>query len=124
MKRVVLDVGNCRRDHAWIAATLQSHFDVDVLRAATAREAIQTLESRSVDLVLVNRRIDGDGSEGLDLVRHLKQSPQSAATPVMLISNYREIQAEAVAAGAEEGFGKNDLDSPDTVRKLARFLGQ
>ncbi len=124
MKKTVLDVGNCRSDHAWIATTLQSHFDVEVLRASTAREAIQALESRSVDLVLVNRRIDGDGSEGVDLVRRLKQSPALASTPVMLVSNYRQIQAEAVAAGAEEGFGKNDLESPETVRKLARFLGR
>jgi len=124
MKKTVLDVGNCRSDHAWIAATLKSHFDVEVLRAATAQEAIQAMDSRSIDLVLVNRRIDGDGSEGIELVRRLKQSPSSAATPVMLISNYAEAQAAAIAAGAEQGFGKDDLDSPETVRKLGRFLGR
>lgn len=124
MKKTVLDVGNCRSDHAWIASTLQSRFDVEVLRAATANEAIQVLDSRSIDLVLVNRRIDGDGSEGVDLVRRVKQSPKSAAVPVMLISNYPEAQAAAVAAGAEEGFGKGSLHSPETVRKLERFLGR
>ncbi len=122
MKKTVLDVGNCRSDHAWIAATLQSHFDVEVLRAVSAAEAIQTLESRSIDLVLVNRRLDQDGSEGIELVRRLKNSPKTAATPVMLISNFPEAQAAAVAAGAEEGFGKDHLDSPDTIRKLGRFL--
>lgn len=123
MKKTVLDVGNCRGDHVWIATTLRTHFDVEVVRAATATEATSILNSRSIDLVLVNRRIDGDGSEGIDLVRRLKESPQSAAVPVMLISNYPEAQAAAVAAGAEEGFGKDSLESEETIRKLRRFLG-
>lgn len=121
MKKIVLDVGNCRGDHALIAMMLRSHFDVDVRRAEDADDALDVLDSAAVDLVLVNRRLD-DGSEGISLVRRLKEDPKSDRIPVMLVSNYPEAQAAAVAAGAEEGFGKDDLENPETVRKLSRFL--
>ena len=44
MKKIVLDVGNCRGDHALLAMMLRSHFDVDVIRAADAEEALDALE--------------------------------------------------------------------------------
>ena len=75
------------------------------------------------DLVLVNRKLADDSSDGVDLVKQVKTDPQLADTPVMLVSNFPEAQEAAVTAGAEPGFGKAQLDRPDTVEKLARFLG-
>jgi hypothetical protein len=40
----------------------------------------------------------------------------------MLISNYEEHQAAAVAAGAQPGFGKLSLNSPQTLERLGKFL--
>ena len=42
--------------------------------------------------------------------------------PVMLVTNYPEHQQQAIAAGAEPGFGKAELASPATLAKLAKFL--
>jgi CheY-like chemotaxis protein len=122
MKKVVLDVGNCRGDHALIAMMLRSHFEVEVRQAEGAVDALDALGDGPVDLVLVNRVLVDDGCEGIALVRRLKEDPKAGRIPVMLISNYPEAQAAAVAAGAEEGFGKDDLESPETVRKLSTFL--
>jgi CheY-like chemotaxis protein len=124
MKKIVMDVGNCRGDHALIAMMLRSHFDVDAIRAADADEALDALETSPIDLVLVNRVLDDDRSEGIALVRRLKAAPKWAHIPVMLISNYPEAQETAVAAGAEKGFGKDDLESPETVRLLSAFLSR
>jgi two-component system chemotaxis response regulator CheY len=124
MKKIVMDVGNCRGDHALLAMMLRSHFDADAVRAADADEAMDALETNSIDLVLVNRVLDDDRSEGIDLVRHLKADPKWARIPVMLISNYPEAQEAAVAAGAAKGFGKDDLESPETVRLLGAFLSR
>jgi hypothetical protein len=40
----------------------------------------------------------------------------------MLVTNYPEHQAQAMAEGAEPGFGKLSLDSQETREKLAQFL--
>jgi CheY-like chemotaxis protein len=122
MKKTVLDVGNCRFDHASIATLLRANFDVEVIRATNANETVNALRSGGVDLVLVNRHLDADGSEGIDLIRRIKADPELARVPVMLVSNYPEYQEAAVAAGAERGFGKAELDSPETVHRLSRFL--
>jgi CheY-like chemotaxis protein len=124
MPKSVLSVGQCGFDHGSIAATLTKHFDVEVKPIATAAEAERGLAAGPLpDLLLVNRKFDADGGDGLDLIRSLKANPLTAAVPVMLVSNYPEFQAQAAAAGAAPGFGKAELARPETLDKLRRFLG-
>jgi two-component system chemotaxis response regulator CheY len=118
----VLDVGQCNPDHASILNLLTDRFDVDVDRVMFVDEAMDALSRREYALVLVNRLIFDDGSPGMALVHQMKADPKLKGTPVMLVSNYPEAQAEAVAAGAAEGFGKAQVGTPDTAAKLAKFL--
>jgi two-component system chemotaxis response regulator CheY len=71
----------------------------------------------------VNRVSDADGSPGIELIRALKADPGLAGVPVMLVSNYADAQAQAVALGALPGFGKADLTAPETTEKLRSALG-
>jgi two-component system chemotaxis response regulator CheY len=71
---------------------------------------------------LINRKLDIDYSDGLEILTALKADPAYKSIPVMLVSNYADAQAEAVRAGAEPGFGKSQLSSIETVEKLRRFL--
>jgi CheY-like chemotaxis protein len=73
-------------------------------------------------LVLVNRRIYSDQSDGLEAIRRIKADPELGHTPVMLLSDLAEAQQAAVAAGAEPGFGKTDMTSPEILQNLARLL--
>jgi hypothetical protein len=41
----------------------------------------------------------------------------------MLISDFEHFQQQATAVGAELGFGKKSLDSPETRQRLGEFLG-
>jgi CheY-like chemotaxis protein len=84
---------------------------------------LDLLSREKFDLVLVNRKLDRDDSEGLDIVKSIKADPRLAAVPVMLITNYAEHQETAVAAGAEYGFGKKELNNDATRGKLQRILG-
>lgn len=118
----VLDVGNCDLDHGNIQRFLTSRFAVEVVRARRRDEALALLRQQPFALVLVNRLLDEDGSEGLEVIRQIKADPALAAVPCMLISNYPEYQQAAVAAGAEYGFGKKELNTPQTEALLARFL--
>ena len=119
----VLSVGQCGFDHGSIARFLQTHFDVDVLPAATASAATEQLRQRAFDLVLVNRQFDADGSDGLDFIKRLKADPEHASIPVMLVTNFREYAEQAVSLGALPGFGKAELGSPDLALRLRPHLG-
>lgn len=86
-------------------------------------EAVQRLKREPFDLVVVNRKLDSDYSDGTELVVRMKGDPALRHIPVMLISNYAEAQAEAVRLGAEPGFGKLELSLRATQERILRALG-
>lgn len=102
---------------------LTTTFGATVDSADTLDEALSQVKTNSYDLVLVNRVLDLDGSPGLNLLVMLREEPTVQAPPVMLVSNYPDAQAAAIAAGAEPGFGKSSLHSPATVELLRSYLG-
>lgn len=123
MKKRVLDVGNCAPDHAAIMRLLNSRFDVEVHQADAAVDALQALRAQEFALALVNRKLDVDYSDGIEVIRAIKADPQLAQLPVMLITNHAEHQEAAIAAGAERGFGKLEFESPETSARLSAVLG-
>jgi CheY-like chemotaxis protein len=122
MPKRVLDVGNCGPDHAAIRQLLRS-FDCEVLQADDARGALAALKNGGVDLVLVNRKLDVDYSDGIEVIRQIKADPAVAKTPVMLLTNYPEHQDSAEALGAIRGFGKLEFQKPETRQRLEAVLG-
>lgn len=122
MTKRVLDVGNCGFDHSAIARYVGREFSAEAVAAHSASEAIREAKSGKYALVLVNRVLDADGTEGLDIIESLKADPATQALPVMMITNYADHQASAIAAGAEPGFGKSTLHEPATRERMAKFL--
>ena len=123
MTKRVLDVGNCGFDHAAIRRVIEGHFDAQVDQADQTTDALQLLGCHDYALILVNRKLDCDYSDGLRVIRAIKDRPEYAHLPVMMITNFAEHQAAATAAGAVEGFGKNSLEDIETIDRLAAFLG-
>jgi CheY-like chemotaxis protein len=121
MKRV-LDVGQCGFDHGAISHLIRRQFEAEVAQADDLDDALAQLRVGSFDLVLVNRMLDADASDGLELIRQIKADPQLASIPVMLVTNYAEYQQQALAAGAELGFGKVELAADSTRKRLEKFL--
>ena len=123
MKRV-LDVGNCAPDHAAVRHMIEANFaGTKIVQAHGAEDALAALHSERFDLVFVNRKLDQDYSDGLEVIKRLKADPVAKTVPAMLLTNYPEHQATAVAEGAELGFGKLEYDQPETLAKLRRILG-
>ncbi len=120
--RTVLDVGNCGPDHAAIKRMLLANFDVTVLQCHAATDTLQTLRSRTVDLILINRKLDQDYSDGVEILKLLKADSEMQAIPVMLVTNLQEYQTAAIELGAAPGFGKLSLNSPETQKRLAAIL--
>jgi CheY-like chemotaxis protein len=123
MPKRVLDIGNCSMDHGAIRALIERSFAAEVVQAHGADDALDLLGQEQFDLVLVNRKLDQDYSDGLDVVAAIKAQPEHAAIPCMLITNYPEHQAAAVAAGCEPGFGKKSLHEAATHERLKKHLG-
>ncbi len=122
MSLQVLSVGQCRPDHSSISSFFKSHFDAVVIDADTWGDTITKMQNETIDLVLVNRLLDRDGSDGLQIVKNLKADPEYRSVPVMLVSNYPEAQRAAVEAGAVPGFGKSELRTQQVVNRVAAAL--
>ena len=120
--RRVLSVGQCNFDHGNISQALRRTFSAEVVSAATSDEALALLSQGAFDLVLVNRVFDSNGDSGLHLIRQVKANEQLRAVPVMLVSNFADAQEQAVAAGAEPGFGKATLSAAETLARLRPHL--
>ena len=110
-KRIAL-IGHCGPDSSYLRlAVSRVARDVQVVAADDAAELDQIVRE-GVDLLLFNRVLDYgfEESEGVAVIRKLRQSHPTLR--MMLVSNYPEAQAEAVAAGALPGFGKREMGSP------------
>lgn len=122
MPKTVIDCGNCGPDHNSIRNMIQSHFDAVVQQTHGSEDTLRRLRQGDVDLVIVNRKLDRDYSDGIEVIRQIKSDAQGADVPVMLISNYEEHQQAAVAIGAVPGFGKLALSDPKTPSLFEPFL--
>lgn len=123
MSKRVLDVGNCGPDFASIKRFLTNTFDCTIQQAHGLEDTLATLRGGEFDLVLINRKLDRDYSDGIEILRQIKADSELKATPVMLITNYTEHQDAAVELGAERGFGKLEFGKSETKEKLQPILG-
>jgi len=123
MSKLVIDVGQCAPDHAAIRRMLDSHFDVRIVQTHGMDDTLAALAREPAELVLVNRKLDRDYSDGTDIIRRIKSDDSVSSAPVMLVSNCPEHQRSAVQLGAEPGFGKAELDTDLTHAKLKALLG-
>ncbi len=123
MSKHVLSVGQCGPDHASISRFLKSHFDVIISTADSASDTLDLLQKQAYDLVLINRKLDLDYSDGLEIIRLMKSRPDLSSIPVMLVSNYPDAHAAAVALGGISGFGKQQLAIGETADRLRAYLG-
>ncbi|MEL6106696.1 MAG: response regulator [Planctomycetota bacterium] len=103
---------------------MTSNFDAVVVQTHNGQETLEALrEKPDVALVTVNRKLDRDYSDGLEVVRLIKADEDVGRVPVMLVTNYEEHQESAIEAGCVRGFGKLALTESSTVELLQTYLG-
>lgn len=122
MPKQVLSVGQCGYDEGTLSRYLGGRFDVEVLSADGSADALELLATSNVDLVLINRRFDRDGGDGVELIRTIHRDGRFPSTKLMLVSNDADAQRRAIEAGALPGFGKAEYHRPETEQKLADAL--
>jgi len=120
-KKVVL-VGHCGPDSSYLRMTVQKALSDVTIMMADDDQDLQKLIRAGIDLLLVNRTLDyGFAQEGgAELIKHLRTDHPDLRA--MLVSNYPEAQAEAIAAGALPGFGKRELGTPRVTQVLREAL--
>ena len=101
---------------------LTNNFDVTVLQTDQAQDTLELLAKQPVDLILVNRKLDCDYSDGMRIIEQLKGDQRYSSIPVMLVTNYEDHQDQAVSVGALRGFGKLALSAPETLASLGQVL--
>ena len=127
VKQTVISVGQCGYDNSRIRSLIRSiDSTVEIKETDSHQETMEVLASLGeAALVLVNRVFDMDGASGMEFISQLKsKESEFAAIPVMLVSNYEKSQAEAIANGAISGFGKSELQSVETRRKIESVLNR
>ncbi|HEY4329038.1 MAG TPA: response regulator [Phycisphaerae bacterium] len=115
----ILSIGQCSADTYRINRAL-AKTGASLDHASSAEDALEYLGQNSYDLVLINRILDGDGTSGLALITQAKQA--NPALKMMLVSDYADAQAQAIANGALPGFGKSELSSPQTAALVQQAL--
>ena len=122
MSKKVALVGHCGPDSSFLRiAVSRAAKDLKVLSADDS-QSLQRVLDDGVDLLLLNRQLDFgfDVEEGVDIIRKLR--PHYPQVKMMLVSNYPDAQAAAVAEGALPGFGKRELNTPKVAEMIREAL--
>jgi two-component system chemotaxis response regulator CheY len=122
MPRRIALIGHCGPDSSYLRmAVSRAARDVKVVLADDSAE-LDSLLKEGVDLLLFNRVLDYgfEDTEGVAVIRKIRAKHPNVKT--MLVSNYTDAQAQAIAAGALPGFGKRDIGSPKVAELIREAL--
>ena len=120
-KKIAL-VGHCGPDSSFLRiAVSKAERDATILSVDDDSDLKRALD-QGVDLLLLNRQLDYgfDTHEGVALLRKIRAN--YPAVKAMLVSNYPDAQAAAVAEGALPGFGKREIGTPRVAELLRDAL--
>ena len=123
MPKTLLDCGNCGPDFNTVRQMATANSGAPVLQSHGTQDTLEILRTRQVDLVMVNRKLDRDYSDGLEVVKAIKADAAIGSVPVMLVTNYEEHQQAAMEAGCVRGFGKLAINEPATLEAIEPYLG-
>ena len=124
MTKTLLDCGNCGPDFNSIRQMIRSNFSASVIQSHATEDTLQLLKDKKIDLVTVNRKLDRDYTDGMEVIKAIKSDPDLASIPVMLVTNYEEHQDAAIKEGCVRGFGKLAIDEDATRELLMPYMGK
>jgi two-component system, chemotaxis family, chemotaxis protein CheY len=121
-KKIIL-VGHCGPDSSYLRMSVARAVRDATIQLADDDADLARQISAGADLLLLNRQLDyGFAAEtGVDLIKQLRAAHPNLR--MMLVSNYPDAQAAAIAAGALPGFGKRELGAPRVGKVLREALG-
>jgi DNA-binding NarL/FixJ family response regulator len=125
MAKTVILAGHCGPDSSYLKMTIKKALgDVQIVAADDSQELTRALEKHEPDLILFNRELGHgfDPGTGVETVRLLHRTHPNLK--MLVVTNYPDVQSEAEAAGAQPGFGKNELGSHRVLQVLRDAVGR
>ena len=115
-------VGHCSPDSSYLWIAIRAIKPDAIVERAMDDTSLLAYLQKGASLLLINRLLDGEyeNYDGIELLAKCRNSHPHI--PAMLISNYADAQANAIAAGAIPGFGKSELTSGKARELLASLL--
>lgn len=115
-------VGHCGFDAGALDRFVREALPEAEVAEAYSKEDIEE-QAGPQDLLLINRVLGGGfgARSGVELIHALKG--RGSPPVMMLVSNYEDAQQQAVEAGAEPGFGKNEIGSAAARQRLREAAG-
>ena len=115
--RTFVLVGHCSPDTAMLTAAVQRILPGAPIERVTAAGELDAYLT-AMHVLLINRVLDGEfaSESGIELIESVAGGDDGPIA--LLISNFPESQDEAVAAGAQRGFGKAELYEKKTAEIL------
>lgn len=95
---------------------------IEIVTASTGRQGIDLVRSQHPNLVLLDQIIPD--MLGNDVLTALKDDPETAPIPVMVISNYNEdkMMKDAIQKGAVDYVLKYQIETQDLVSKVKNLI--
>lgn len=121
MSKTIITVDDAATMRKMISFTLKGAGH-EVIEAADGVEALKTLQTRAVDLVITD--VNMPNMDGLSLVRALRQMPQYRLTPILVLTTEAgpEKKSEGKAAGAT-GWVVKPFNPERLVAAVGKCLG-
>ena len=121
MSKTIITVDDAATMRKMISFTLKGAGH-DVIEAGDGAEALNTLKTRGVDLVITD--VNMPNMDGITLTRNLRTLPQFAKTPIILLTTESspEKKAEGKAAGAT-GWIVKPFQQEQLLAVVAKVLG-
>ena len=120
MSKRILLVGHCGVDGPRLKDELSRALPGTKVERINSEDDLRRAVGEGAELLLVNREPVGFESEGLEIIREVKQLNPDCK--VMLVSDHEDAQSEATKAGALKGFGKSEMGSPRLAAHVKRAL--
>ncbi len=119
----VLLVGHCGPDAYMLRSKMRQLFPAATVELVNDDQTLNQ-QADGQTLLLVNRVLDGAFAvgDGVSLIRQQRAAHNGDGAAAMLVSNFPEAQAQAVAAGALPGFGKAELGTAVTEQRLREAM--
>lgn len=110
------------KDLSTVFETALKKSNFEVVLAATGEEGLAKAKSESPDLILLDQILPD--LKGNEVLKKLKEDPQTQNLPVVLLSNFgqNELIQEALGQGAADYILKYQIEPEDLVNKVNALL--
>lgn len=98
-----------------------THEQLSFTIAGTGKDALQAINDHKPHLILLDVMLPG-GMNGFDVLQSIKQNPETASIPVIMMTNLSSEEEQAKQMGVTEYLVKADTSLDELVNKIKQHI--